>query len=429
MSIKIYRDTAANSIFIEDANGAQFLNSLQASVVSTNVTISDLARQVEIVSEVSHSDFIDENDNPYTGTPTEICDQLNAIFTSSGTSGTELPNITSPLTISSVEGATINYELTADYGVGYEWDLSGVSGLTTVDGNARKLIGGSSIAAGTYNIPVKAINYNGEDSETIVLTVANPPYANTKSLNFNNNDYLDAADTSELTSVLGRTGNGSGSADAWGISLYFKPGTASNSNQTIVYFGAQDVANNGYMQFKFDGTSGAKRLILRYGSNNNRLELRSQNNAITVGQWHHILITYDGGTTGAASGSLSDYYSRFKLFIDGIQETTTNSHNNFGFTGAIPDDNFRVGRWNSGQNLRNNCKVDELAVFDSDVSGDITDIYNSGVPFDLSTLTTPPVNWWRCGDGDTFPTITDNINNTDLTMTNMTVADIVNDVP
>ena len=228
---------------------------------------------------------------------------------------------------------------------------------------------------------------------------------------------------------MGRTGNGSGSADAWGISLYFKPGTASNSNQTIVYFGAQDVANNGYMQFKFDGTSGAKRLILRYGSNNNRLELRSQNNAITVGQWHHILITYDGGTTGAASGSLSDYYSRFKLFIDGIQETTTNSHNNFGFTGAIPDDNFRVGRWNSGQNLRNNCKVDELAVFDSDVSGDITDIYNSGVPFDLSTLTTPPVNWWRCGDGDTFPTITDNINNTDLTMTNMTVADIVNDVP
>ena len=429
MSIKIYRDSAANSIFIEDANGAQFLNSLQASVVSTNVTISDLARQVEIVSEVNHSDFIDENGSPYTGTPTEICDQLNAIFTASGTSGTELPNITSPLTISSVEGSTINYELTADYGVGYEWDLSGVSGLTTVDGNVRKLVGGSSIVAGTYNIPVKAINYNGEDSETIVLTVANPPYANTKSLNFNNNDYLNAADTSELTSVLGRIGNGSGSADAWSISLYFKPGTATNANQTVVYFGAQDVANSGYMQFKFDGTNGAKRLIMRYGTNNNRLELRSQNNAITVGQWHHILITYDGGTTGAASGSLSDYYSRFKMFIDGVQETTSNSHNNFGFTGAVPDDNFRVGRWNNGQNLRNNSKVDELAVFDSDVSGDITDIYNSGVPFDLSTLTTPPVNWWRCGDSDTFPTITDNINNTDLTMTNMTVADIVNDVP
>ena len=39
MSIKIYKDEAANSIFIEDANGAQFLNSLQASVPTTTVTI------------------------------------------------------------------------------------------------------------------------------------------------------------------------------------------------------------------------------------------------------------------------------------------------------------------------------------------------------------------------------------------------------
>ena len=62
MSIKVYRDNAANSIFIEDANGAQFLNSLQAVVESGLVSIEDLAKGYQIVSGVNHTDFVDEND-------------------------------------------------------------------------------------------------------------------------------------------------------------------------------------------------------------------------------------------------------------------------------------------------------------------------------------------------------------------------------
>ena len=205
MSIKVFRDSSANSIFIEDANGAQFLNSLQASVPVDKIVITDLAKQIEIVSNENHTSFVDENDSPYTGTALDVCNQLNAIFQTSGTPTSELPEITSGLTISSVEGSTINYELTANYGVGYEWDLSSVSGVTTVEGNNRKLIGGSGLSAGTYNIPVKAINYNGEDSETIVLTVSTPPFANTKSINFANQDYL-GANASLLSNTLGRVG-------------------------------------------------------------------------------------------------------------------------------------------------------------------------------------------------------------------------------
>jgi len=81
MSIKVYKDQAANSIFIEDANGAQFVNSLQASVPTTTVTITDLARQIDIVSSADHTEFVDENDNPYTGTAVDVCNALNAIFT------------------------------------------------------------------------------------------------------------------------------------------------------------------------------------------------------------------------------------------------------------------------------------------------------------------------------------------------------------
>ena len=76
-------------------------------------------------------------------------------------------------------------------------------------------------------------------------------------------------------------------------------------------------------------------------------------------------------------------------------------------------------------------RVDELALFDSDQSANVSDIYNSGVPFDLSTLGTQPKHWWRMGDGDTYPYLQDNGTeaNCIFQMYNMTAADIVSDVP
>ena len=101
MSIKIYKDLEANSIFIEDANGAQFVNSLQASVNGNDIVfITDLARQINIVSNAVHTDFVDENDVQYPGDSNAVCNQLNAIFQSSGTPTNNLPSITSPLGIS-----------------------------------------------------------------------------------------------------------------------------------------------------------------------------------------------------------------------------------------------------------------------------------------------------------------------------------------
>ena len=432
MPIKVYKDLAANSIFIEDANGAQFVNSLQASVPTTTVTITDLARQIDIVSNADHTDFIDENDNPYTGTAEDVCNQLNAIFQSSGTPSSNLPEITSPLTINSVQGSIINYELTANFGVGYEWDLSTVSGITTVEGNVRKLIGGSGLASGTYNIPVKAINYNGEDSQTVVLNVSNPPFANTKSVQFNQSDWL-GANAGILQNVLGRSGNGSGSGDAWAISFYFKAGSSNNQEQTIFYYGSGDVANSNHLRVYWNGNNVARRqLVFRYGSDNNNLLFKSPVNSVSNdGSWHHYMITYDGGTTGSSSGSINDYYNRFKMFIDGVQQTTINTNSNFGATTALNGINLRVSRYNNSGYMRNNCKIDELAVWDSDQSANISSIYNSGAPLDLSGLASSPSHWWRMGDGDTYPFLQDSGTeaNCIFIMNNQTASDIVNDVP
>lgn len=437
MSIVIYKDAAANAIFIEDANGAQFTNSLQASVPTTQITITDLARQIEIVSNEDHTEFEDDNGVTYqqisindggTGTAAEVRDLLNAVFQSSGTPSTNAPVITSSLTINSVQGSVINYELTANFGVGYEWDLSNVPGIVTVDGNVRKLIGGSSLASGTYNIPVKAINYNGEDSETIVLTVSTPPFSNTKSVQFDFQDWL-GANASLLSGILGRSGNGSGSSDAWTISFYIKGSTSTNNGQTVIYFGDNDTTNGGHLYVRYQG--GNDRIRFHYGSNNNYVRFQSANSSIPASSWTHVMVTYNGGTTGSSSADVNDYYSRFKIFINGSNVISggTWSHSNFGWSAAIDSDNFRIGRYASGNYMRGGTKIDEVAIWEGDESGNISDIYNSGTPHDLSLLDSPPDHWWRMGDGDTYPNLQDSIGTAVFVMNNMTSADIVNDVP
>jgi len=428
MSITIYKDDAANAIFVEDANGVQFLNSLQAFMLDplgTVISITDLARNIEIFSDTLYSEFVDNNANPYGANAVDTTNALNAIFQSSGSTG-NVPVITSPTSINVVNGDQVNYELIATNGVSYEWDNL-PAGLSTISGNVRKLIG-SITSNGVYTPTMKAINYFGVDSETLTINVSAPAFANTKSINFVQNDYLNAT-ASGLSGVLGRSGNGSGASDAWTVALYFKPGThTGGSKQTLFYFGDTDHNNGGHIWIYYKGNEQA--LYLEYGSSNNYLRLKSPTSTLTVGGWSSIIFTYDGGTTGSSSGSINDYYSRFELWIDGIATPTTNSNSNYGWSSGIDSDLFRIGKRGSGNDwLKNDCRVDEISLWNSDQTANVSSIYNAGVPHDLSLLGSPPSNWWRMGDGDTFPVLTDISGSADFTMYNMTVADIVNDVP
>lgn len=426
--IKIYRDDAANSIFLQDANGAQFTNSLQAILNDTDdtlVSVRDLAKQVDIVSNEPYNEFIDENDNTYGVDGASTVNALNAEFMVSGTSGSEVPVITSSLNISAVSGEVINYELTADFGVGYEWENL-PSGLVTSEGNIRKILG--SLPSGVYAPTMRAVNYNGSDVQTLTITVSNPPYANTKSVRFNNNDYCFGIPS--VLNPLFRAANGTGASDAWSISLYFKAGTSSDQEQTLLMFGGSSQSVEGRVQLWYDGSSNDRHLRLRYGTNNSYLEFETPNNGISQNVWHNILVTYDGGTTGGSPLDISDFYSRFKIFIDGVEQTLNTSHGNFGYSSSILPEYFLLGRNGTSSNyMRNNCKLDEVALFDSDQSSNIATIYNLGVPFDLSSLLNPPSAWWRMGDGDTYPILQDSIGDSDFLMVNMTSLDIVNDAP
>jgi len=427
MTIKIYKDVAANAIFVEDNNGAQFLNNLQAVMddpADTTFHIRDKSRDNYLFYAVAHDAVVDYDDNTYGADAVSACNALNALFSATGSASGNAPVITSSLAVSLTEGDTLNYELVASDGVGYEWSNL-PAGVTTVDGNVRKLIGGSGLSAGTYNIGAKAINYFGEATETIVLTVSEPPFSDTKSVRFQNQDWL-GANAALLDAELGRANNGAGSSDAWSISAWFKP-SSNNQGQVILYFGDNDTTNGGYIQLMQINSAGNKLLRLRYGSQNNNLRLQTVAGSLTPGQWHHILLTYDGDTTGASSADMSDYYSRFRFYIDGVLQSTNNSHTNYGWTGGIDADNFRIGR-QSGNYMRD-CRVGELAIWGSDQSGNVSDIYNSGSTHALDLLTEPPAHWWRMGDGDTYPIIQDNVGTAHFVMYNMTAADIVSDAP
>lgn len=421
-SFNFYIDARDNTIIM--STGDYFpVNTIQAVLNTDTISIVSIVGSKTYYSGIN-PDNVSVDSVALSGTDNEKVNTLNALFQNTGTASADLPSITSSLSVSLTEGDTLNYELTANKGVGYEWDLSNVSGVTTVEGNIRKLIGGSSLAVGTYNIPVKAINYNGQDSETISLTVSSPPFSNTKSVSFNNQDYL-GANASLLDGVLGRSGNGSGSSDAWTISFWIKP-TNSSSGRVIFYYGSNDTTNGGLIEIRLTSTN---KIRMQYGSSSNHIRTQSPN-ALTTDVWQHITFTYSGGTTGASSADISNYYSRFELFIDGVSQSTNNSHTNYGWSGALSGQNLRVGKLVSGNTL-NGERIDELAIFDSDQSASISSIYNSGTPFDLSTLSIEPKHWWRMGDGDTYPYLQDNgtEGNCVFQMYNMTASDIVTDAP
>jgi len=130
------------------------------------------------------------------------------------------------------------------------------------------------------------------------------------------------------------------------------------------------------------------------------------------GSWHHIVWTYDGSSTQAG----------MKLYINDSLRTLGSGITNTPINLQNTTMDFMIGASGtlSSYNLEYNGYMDEVSYFDSVLSAsDVNSIYNGGVPNDLTSLS--PISWWRCGEGDTSPTLTDNgSGGNDGTMTNFT---------
>jgi len=278
----------------------------------------------------------------------------------------------------------------------------------------------------SYVIQCSAANAKGGSTEfTITLNVQEITYTNTKSLFFEDGVSSYLGGNAALITSLERSGNGSGIADAHSYSIWWK-GSTSNSGQTVMYFGANDVVNNGYIELRQTSHNGLKRLRLRYGSNSNYIQLTTPSGSVTPNVFQHILIVYNGNATGVASGSMSTYYGAFSIYIDGVLQTTSNTHANYGYSGSIVGQNFRFGRFASGTYAKD-MTYNQMAIWDSDQSANISDIYNSGITQDLSLLSDTPEHYYEIETS--VSTIQDLIGTAHLVGYAFNSSDLVNDTP
>lgn len=234
------------------------------------------------------------------------------------------------------------------------YDMSGNSSANA------KLFNGASFSADVPTIPA----WNG----------------NTYSVDFDgSDDYMDCGAVSALNSTSSFT------ISMWlnfehvtgGVVMSaFTSGTSTSNRVEFVFNNVNE------LRFGVDGSV-----------NNCALNISSPTDYRSTNAWHNILGTYDG--------------TNVTLFFDGSQVATTTTSVP-STTSSTQGNDTTIGRRNYGGGIHFNGLVDEAAIWDYELSAsDITAIYNSGTPNDISSLS--PVHWWRMGDnnGGTGTTVTD----------------------
>lgn len=109
--------------------------------------------------------------------------------------------------------------------------------------------------------------------------------------------------------------------------------------------------------------------------------------------WHHLAVRWSG--------------SEYEIYLDGTQVKNAESQFGSGSKVKISITDLILGK-RYDNNYLFPTLIDEVAIWSTPLSAsDITSIYNSGVPTDLTSYS--PNGWWRMGDDDsgTGTTITD----------------------
>lgn len=206
--------------------------------------------------------------------------------------------------------------------------------------------------------------------------------------------------------------------DAFSFSLWIKTTASAMSYSLIAKQGWNYTAVPGY--FVRMRSSGKPEVFYVNGASNQINVKTTTLGGLNDGSWHHLAVTYDGSSN--ASG--------IAFYIDGVAAATTIVADTL--SGTIKNTKaFSIGAL-AGEDFWFLGKLDDVSVWNCALSQmDVNNIYNAGVP---KKLTSHPksnnlVGWWRMGDGDTFPTLLDNADTNDGTMTNMEAGDITTDAP
>ena len=219
-------------------------------------------------------------------------------------------------------------------------------------------------------------------------------FINTKSLAFDGSDQhlTTAADSTLATKTYSFWAQ---SADT-GLNVVFDHGSANKGG------------------FMFNGSSGRPLLYLA----DNYYRYFDDTSCQDDGSWHHWLLL------------LTTDVSNSRLFCDGVEVSADSTSTSDG-AGLAYSTGIRLGR---GGSYYFSGHLDEFAIFDGDKTGIVADLYNNGLPTDLSG-TAGLEHWWRMGDATepdadgTSSLIYDQAGSSNATMTNMATSDFVQYTP
>lgn len=238
--------------------------------------------------------------------------------------------------------------------------------------------------------------------------VGTPPFTNQYSLLFDGVD--EYAKGSTTFSELDGT-------NKFTLSMWIKPTNLTTSR--ILFHIPRNTTQNNSQVLVFLRNTGQLDISVSTASS----FCRSNTSAITAGNWHHVLICFDLSQATQAN--------KIRPFVNGVD--VYNTANALGTTFPTSSGEIWVGEEANGYIAPFLGNIDEVAIWGTDQRSNAATIYNSGVPFNLSTLAAPPTHWWRMGDNDTWSgsqwLLNDNIGSYDLGSINMENGDRVTDVP
>lgn len=179
------------------------------------------------------------------------------------------------------------------------------------------------------------------------------PYASTYSLSFDGiDDRVNLDSTVDLNDIT--------------ISMWVKPADVANGNDGLIL--GLRTSNSDKIEINTNGT------IMSFKVNGTNRQT-AVSPAIVDDQWQHLLVT-------RISNTLQWYYNG----------STWGSSSTI--SGNIELDS--IGYFNNGSKTFKG-ELDDIAIWNTDQTTNVSTIYNGGVPGDISSLS--PLHWWKFNEG------------------------------
>ena len=195
------------------------------------------------------------------------------------------------------------------------------------------------------------------------------------------------------------SGQTAASGQPWAVASVFRATDLSTSRTLWSQSGiseAPDEQNNNNVRVRINSNGG---ISFNFGHQYNHLKWTSANGLISTNTWYGLYVDFNGGSTGAFSGSITSYYSRFRfklvdLSTGAVTDVTSGgawTHNNYGIgTGTTHKDvsgYFYVGSYDTQSSNRFQGQIASTVITTLRTSQSLPD------DTEVAMMVRDPTNW------------------------------------